>query len=246
VFDRFTEPARQAVSDAQRQSRALGHYFIGVEHLLLGLLTGPDSEAAAVLRPRGVSEEAFRARLLEIIPGGGHEPPHGTRPPFSPRAKKVLELALREALALGTNAVGTEHLLLRIARERESVAIRILRERWNLHPEAIRGAVIESLPEPQRRLIPANRGVPLPMGEPSIGGVQVAPSLPLRRLLVAAAGLAVDDGRTEIDVDVWLALTRTPVAIRLASVLGIDEDKVREAIERRDAASDPPEAPTGA
>jgi ATP-dependent Clp protease ATP-binding subunit ClpA len=154
---------------------------------------------------------------------------------------------LREPLALGTNAVGTEHLLLGIARERESVAIRILRERWNLHPEVIRGAVIESLPEPQRRLIPANRGVPVPMVEPSIGGVQVVPSLPLRRLLVAAAALAVDDGRTEIDVDdVWLALTRTPVAIRLASVLGIDEDKVREAIKRRDAASDPPEAPTGA
>jgi ATP-dependent Clp protease ATP-binding subunit ClpA len=246
-LERFTEPARQAARDAQIQSRALGHRYIGIEHLLLGVLREPDGGGGAVLRARAVSEEAFRARLLEIVPGDEHEPPPGTRLPFAPRAKKVLELALREALALGTNAVGTEHLLLGIARERESVAIRILREGWDLYPEAIRGAVIESLPEPQQRLIPANRGVPVPVVEPAERslGFRVDPSPSVRRLLIAAGALALDDGRTQIEIDdVWLALTREPTAIQLASALGIDADKVRAAINA--ATSDPPEASAGA
>ncbi len=212
------------------------------------MLHEPASGAAEILGARGVSEESFRARLLEIVPGGEqYEPPPGSRLPFAPRAKKVLELALREALALGRNAVGTEHLLLGIAREPDSVAMRILREGWDLYPEAIRGAVIESLPA---GLIPPDRDVPVPgfqRVERSIGGVQVIPSPPLRRLLMAAAALALDDSRTEIDIDdVWRALTREPTAIRLAAELGIDEHKVREAIKRRDAAIDPPEASAGA
>ena len=125
--------------------------------------------------------------------------------------------------------------------------MRILREGWVLYPEAIRGAVIEALPA---GLITSDRGVPIPAFERverSIGGVQVVPSPSLRRFLMAAAALALADGRTEIDIDdVWLALTREPTAIRLASELGIDEQKVREAIKRRDAAIDPPEACAGA
>ncbi|MGI8428597.1 MAG: Clp protease N-terminal domain-containing protein [Solirubrobacteraceae bacterium] len=248
LFERFTQTARKAVSDAQEQARALGHNFIGVEHLLLGVLHEPASGAAEILSARGVSEEAFRVRLLEIMVGGeNYEAPPGSGLPFAPRAKKVLEFALREALALGRNAVGTEHLLLGIAGEQDSVAMRILREGWDLYPEAIRGAVIEALPT---GLIPADRGVPVPgfeRVESSIGGVQVVPSPPLRRLLMAAAALALDDRRTEIDIDdVWRALTREPTAMRLASELGIDEHKVREAIKRRDGAIDPPEASAGA
>ncbi len=127
--------------------------------------------------------------------------------------------------------------------------MRILREGWDLYPEAIRGAVIEALPA---GLIPADRGVPVPVVEPvarSIGGVQVVPSVPLRRLLMAAASPALDDTRTEIEIeidDVWLALTREATAIRLASELGIDEQKTREGITRRDGAIDPPEASAGA
>ena len=186
--------------------------------------------------------------MLEIVSGDEkRERPPGSQLPFTPRGKKVLELALREALSLGTNAVGTEHLLLGIARDPESVAMRILREGWGLDPVAICGAVVEAT---RAGSIPADRGVPVPaIGrvQRSIGGVQVVPSLPLRRLLMAAAALALDDGRTEIDIDdVWLALTREPTALRLASELGIDEDKVREAIKRRDAAINPPEASAGA
>ena len=247
LFERFTRAARRAVSDAQEQARALGHRYIGDGHLLLGVLHEPGSGAAEILRARGVSEDAFRARLLELDRGDDQQEPSGSQLPFTPRAKKVLELALREALALGTNAVGTEHLLLGIAREPESVAVRILREGWDLYPEAIRGVVIEALPA---GLIPTNRGVPVPVlerVERPIGGVQVVASTPLRRLLMAAATLALDDGRTEIDIDdVWLALTREPTTIRLASELGIDEQKVRDAIKRRDATLDPPEASAGA
>lgn len=162
MVERFTETARNAVGYAQTQARALGHHYVGIEHLLLGVLHDPGGGAGAVLRARGVSEEAFRGRLLEAVPGDQDKRPRADRPPFTAHAKKVLELALREALALGTNAVGAEHLLLGIAGERESVAIRILREGWGLYPEAIRGAVIESLPEPQQRLIPTNRSVPVP------------------------------------------------------------------------------------
>ena len=247
LFERFTPAARRAVGDAHEQAWALGHNFIGVEHLLLGVLHEPSGGTAEVLRARGVSEDAFRARVLEIVSGDEkRERPPGSQLPFTPRAKKALELALREALSLGTNAVGTEHVLLGIARDPESVAMRILREGWDLYPEAICGAVIEALPA---GLIPADRGVPVPAierVEPSIGGVQVVPSVPLRQLLMAAAALALDDGRTEIDIDdVWLAATREPTALRLASELGIDEDKVREAIRRRDAAINPPEASAG-
>lgn len=248
MFERFTPAARRAVSDAQEQAWALGHNAVGVEHLLLGLLRESGGGAAEVLRARGVSEDAVRVRLLEIVSGEEQrERPPGAQLPFTPRAKKVLELSFRESLALGTNSVGTEHLLIGIALEAESVAMRILREGWGLYPEAIRGAVIEALPA---GLIPADRGVPVPVVEPvarSVGGVQVVPSVPLRRLLMTAASMALDDGRTEIEIDdVWLALTRERTAIRLASELGIDEKKIREAIRRRDSAIDPPEASAGA
>lgn len=179
MFERFTPAARRAVSDAQEQAWALGHNFIGVEHLLLGVLHEPGGGAGEVLRTRGVSEDAFRARLLEIwrSAAGGEQQkrPPGAQLPFAPSAKKVLELSLREALALGTNAVGTEHLLLGIAREPESVAVRILREGWDLSPEAIRGAVIAALPA---GLIPPDRGVPVAGFERvgrSIGGSRSFP-----------------------------------------------------------------------
>lgn len=247
LFERFTPAARRAVSNAQEQARALGHNYVGTEHFLLGVLHEAGSGASEVLRARGVSEDAFRDRLLELVPFDEQQERSGSQLPFTPRAKKVLELALREALALGTNAVGTEHLLLGVARDPESVAMRILAEGWDLYPEAIRGAVIEALPA---GLIPPDRGVPVPTierVERSMGGVQVVPSVPLRRLLMAAAAVALDDGRSEIDIDdVWLVLTREPTAIRLASELGVDEHKVREAIKRRDGVIDPPEASAGA
>jgi len=107
VFERFTPAARRAVSDAQEQAWALGHNAVGVEHLLLGLLRESGGGAAEVLRARGVSEDAVRVRLLEIVSGEEQrERPPGAQLPFTPRAKKVLELALREALSLVSRVAG--------------------------------------------------------------------------------------------------------------------------------------------
>jgi ATP-dependent Clp protease ATP-binding subunit ClpA len=247
VFERFTESARAVIINARKQAEAFGHHAIGVEHLLLAVLHGPDSAAADVLRTRGVTEDALSDRLSQMMESASssesvrYEPrqPLGAQIPFTPLAKRTLELALRESLALGTNWIGPEHLLLGIARQDELFAMRALRDGWNLTPEEIRGAVIAALPQSQP-LLPANRGVPIPSVERSTGGVGVVISPPLRHLLRAAAALARDEGRLMIDIDdVWLTLTRDRSASRLASELGFDETAVRAAIKRRDAPGEP-------
>jgi hypothetical protein len=204
-----------------------------------------DSIAAQVLHSRGITLEDFRARLLKIMPAGAHDVPAALQVPFSPHAKKVLELWLREALARGANSVAPEHLLLGIACENESVAMRILREEGGLPAEVIRGAVVESIPAPHPGLIPSDRGAPVPgivRMERSMG-VQVGPSPPVLQLLMTAGALALDEGRTAIEIDdVWVALMLEPAAERLAAELGIDEQAVRAAIARRRGASEPPEA----
>src|SRR5450756_1725387 len=108
MFERFTERARQVVVLAQEEARALKHNYIGTEHLLLGLLREEEGVAARVLAGLEVSVEEVRAAVVRIV-GSGEESPQG-QIPFTPRAKKVRELALREALSLGHNYIGTEHI----------------------------------------------------------------------------------------------------------------------------------------
>jgi ATP-dependent Clp protease ATP-binding subunit ClpC len=124
VFERFTEPARQVVVLAQHEARTLRHNYIGTEHLLLGLLREEEGLAATALRELDVQLEDVRAQVALIV-GRGGEIVTG-QIPFTPRAKKVLELALREGLSLGHNYIGTEHILLGLVRENEGVAARIL------------------------------------------------------------------------------------------------------------------------
>jgi prophage maintenance system killer protein len=124
LFTRFTKPARQVVVHAQGEARLLNHNYIGTEHILLGLIREHDGIAAKALESCGVSLEAVRAQVEEII-GRGERSPAG-HIPFTPRAKKVLELSLREALQLGHNYIGTEHILLGLIREGEGVAAQIL------------------------------------------------------------------------------------------------------------------------
>jgi hypothetical protein len=138
LFERFTPAARTAVAEAQTEARELRHNHVGVEHLLLGVLREHDSAAAEILRSRGVSLERVRERVLEIVGPGDREMPPGTHAPFTPRAKKVLELSLREALSHGSMAVDTEHLVLGIARESDSIAMRLLTEEWGLSAQALR------------------------------------------------------------------------------------------------------------
>jgi ATP-dependent Clp protease ATP-binding subunit ClpC len=122
MFERFTERARQVVVLAQDEARTLKHNYIGTEHILLGLLREEEGLAARVLRSLDITVEEVRAQVARII-GQGDEPPDANVP-FTPRAKKVLELALREALSLGDNYIGTEHILLALVRENEGVAAR--------------------------------------------------------------------------------------------------------------------------
>src|SRR5260221_8175714 len=124
VFERFTDRARRVVVLAQEEARLLNHNYIGTEHILLGLIHEGEGVAAKALESLGISLEAVRNQVEEIIGQGGSSP--SGHIPFTPRAKKVLELSLREALQLGHNYIGTEHILLGLIREGEGVAAQVL------------------------------------------------------------------------------------------------------------------------
>jgi ATP-dependent Clp protease ATP-binding subunit ClpC len=124
VFERFTDRARRVVVLAQEEARLLNHNYIGTEHILLGLIHEGEGVAAKALESLGISLEAVRQQVEEIIGQGGASP--SGHIPFTPRAKKVLELSLREALQLGHNYIGTEHILLGLIREGEGVAAQVL------------------------------------------------------------------------------------------------------------------------
>jgi ATP-dependent Clp protease ATP-binding subunit ClpC len=124
MFERFTDRARRVVVLAQEEARLLNHSYIGTEHILLGLIHEGEGVAAKALESLGISLEAVRNQVEEIIGQGGSSP--SGHIPFTPRAKKVLELSLREALQLGHNYIGTEHILLGLIREGEGVAAQVL------------------------------------------------------------------------------------------------------------------------
>ncbi|MFM7064575.1 MAG: Clp protease N-terminal domain-containing protein, partial [Actinomycetes bacterium] len=124
MFERFTDRARRVVVLAQEEARLLQHNYIGTEHILLGLIHEGEGVAAKALESLGISLEAVRQQVEEIIGQGGTSP--SGHIPFTPRAKKVLELSLREALQLGHNYIGTEHILLGLIREGEGVAAQVL------------------------------------------------------------------------------------------------------------------------
>src|SRR5438067_2887543 len=155
MFERFTERARQVVVLAQEEARTLKHNYIGTEHILLGLLREEEGLAARVLESLDITVERVRAQVVRIV-GSGEEVTSG-QIPFTPRAKKVLELALREALSLGHNYIGTEHILLGLVRENEGVAARILLD-FDADSEKIRNEVIRMLSGPGGRRQGAGQG----------------------------------------------------------------------------------------
>ena len=157
MFERFTERARQVVVLAQDEARALKHNYIGTEHILLGLLREEEGLAARVLESLDITVERVRSQVVRIV-GSGEEVTSG-QIPFTPRAKKVLELALREALSLGHNYIGTEHILLGLVRENEGVAARILLD-FDADAEKIRNEIIRMLSGPGRRQQGAGGGAP--------------------------------------------------------------------------------------
>jgi hypothetical protein len=143
VFERFTETARQVVVLAQEEASALKHNYIGTEHILLGLLRVEKGLAARVLYGLDVTLEEARAQVRRVV-GEGDTAATWGEIPFTPRAKTVLELALREALTLGHNYIGTEHILLGLVRENEGVAAEILRD-FDVDAETVRMKILAVL-----------------------------------------------------------------------------------------------------
>jgi hypothetical protein len=188
VFERFTERARQAVVLAQGEARALKHNYLGTEHLLLGLLRADDGVAARVLESLGVTLEEARAQVARIV-GQGDEITTG-QIPFTKHATRALDLAQREALSLGHNYIGTEHILLGVVRENEVVGVRILLD-FDADAEKVRDEVIRILGGPG----PRQTDEGFPPGE----GSDV--ELVLRRVVPVAQQFS--DGTWIVSLEVW-------------------------------------------
>ena len=155
MFQRFSDQARRVVVLAQAEARRLNHNSIGTEHLLLGLVREDEGVAAQVLHSLGLGLEAVRQQAAEIVgqgkQGQGAEGPAGHMP-FTSRAKRVLELSLREALQLGHDHIGTEHILLGVVRVDDSVAAQVL-VRLGADLNGVRRQVIQSLASPLASVI---------------------------------------------------------------------------------------------
>ena len=170
MFERFSDRARRAVVRAQEEARLLNHDYIGTEHILLGLLAERAGVAARALDSLNVTLEAAREQVREIIGQGSQEQGQRGHIPFTPRAKKVLELSLRESLSLRSEIIGTEHLLLGLIAEGDGVGSQIL-ERLGAPAETVRERVVElarTEPEPETE----------PPGEPAgfaVPGLQARP-----------------------------------------------------------------------
>ncbi len=175
MFERFTEPARQVVVQAQEEAQQLRHNYIGTEHLLLGVLHADDG-AGRALRSLGITVDEARADLARIV--GEGEAPIAGQIPFTPRAKKVLELSLREANSLGHDYIGPEHLLLGLVREGEGIASRILRDH-GADAGRVRDAVADALSVPRAALD----------AEPPARGIALRPGVAIAGVVGFAAGL---------------------------------------------------------
>jgi ATP-dependent Clp protease ATP-binding subunit ClpA len=172
MFERFTDRARRVVPLAQEEAKRLDHNYIGTEHLLLGLIREGEGVAAKALESLGISLDAVRQQVKEII-GRGQQAPSGHMP-FTPRAKKVLELSLREALQLGHDYIGTEHLLLGLIREGDGVAAQVL-IRLGADLNRVRQQIIALLYQSKESRLArrsAEEGAPLPEVQARLDAVE--------------------------------------------------------------------------
>jgi ATP-dependent Clp protease ATP-binding subunit ClpC len=254
MFERFTAYARRAVVTAQEEARELNHNYIGTEHLLLALLHRPDGlpneedgVAPAILEEFGMTREGVREEVLDKV-GVGKGKAKSGHIPFTPRAKKVLELALREALQLHHNYIGTEHLLLGLIREDEGVAVQIMRKHADLL--ALRAAVLDAVPpgEGDEGRLAAATGTLLrrvararPWGPGDGGDVGATPATDAT--LTEAARLA---GSAPIGSHhLLLAALADPnsAAARTLAGLGVDLDQARELLRTADVTGTTDEPP---
>jgi ATP-dependent Clp protease ATP-binding subunit ClpA len=222
MFERFTDRARRVVVLAQEEARMLNHNYIGPEHLLLGLMREGEGVAAKALESLNISLEAVRSQVEEII-GQGQAAPTG-HIPFTPRAKKVLELSLREALQLGHNYIGTEHILLGLIREGEGAAAQVLL-RLGANLNRARQSVIDLI-----GVLPEQAEEPLlPVGYP--GGRRSESAV---RVLRLAGEAASDLGSDTVDAThllLGLIASGDPDVDRLLRQWDIEPDDIRRRIE---------------
>jgi ClpA/ClpB-like protein len=237
VFERFTEGARQVVVLAQEESRELAHNHIGEEHILLGLLRVEEGIAARVLEGFDVTLKQVRPEVVRLV-GQGEEVRSG-QIPFTPLAKTILELSLKQALDLGDQHIDTEHLLLGLVAQKKGVAARILDD-LGVDTKKIRGEVLRVRPEAlvQRRF--QERGLPVLEVEHPI---RVGLTPRARRIWLSAAAEALDAGRTAIlPGDLLEPLISDETIGRVLSELGVDLPALRERLRTTAwAEPDPPE-----
>jgi ATP-dependent Clp protease ATP-binding subunit ClpA len=224
MFEKFSDRARRVVVLSQEEARLLNHNYIGTEHILLGLVDEGEGVAARALGSLNIRLDAVRREVEEII---GHDgsPPSG-HIPFTPRAKKVLELSLREAYQLGYSYIGTEHILLGLVREGEGVACQVL----------VRlGA---SLPTVRARVLQLATKSP---GE-STGGLMFRPSSELAAVLGEAHRVAEARGESEVmPIHLFLAAVEHPdgAAGRMLRMVGVDPEELRrQVLDESDEAPD--------
>jgi ATP-dependent Clp protease ATP-binding subunit ClpA len=237
MFERFTPRARRAVVAAQEEARALGHNYIGTEHVLLGLLTEPEGVAARALDGFGITLTGVRADVTAIV-GAGDAAMKG-HIPFTPRAKKILEIALREALEMHHNYIGTEHMLLGLLREKDGIGAQVLAKHADLL--AIRMAVLDTVRSwpatPARRRWLRRRG-----GSP--GEPDEVPTTPAADASMAeAARLA---GSSPVGSHhLLLAALADPdtAAARTLVALGLDLDRAKQALGNADVTGTSDELP---
>lgn len=197
MFERFTPDARQVVVLAQEEARELNHDHIGTEHIVLGLLRGPDAVPRQVLANFGVDVASARSRVAETL-GRGDQPFMGQMP-FTFEGKKTLELALREALRLGNSWIESGHVLLGLLDVGPSPGFDVL-VGLGVDPESARDAVITQLASTERPR-PRPQGATGPsVTVAGIGGFRVGPDAQLRRVLMTAAAGALKDAREEFGI----------------------------------------------
>ena len=192
---RYTPDGRQAMVRAQEEARALGHSSVGPEHLLLGLLAVPEGAGARALAQLGLDEARARAEV-ERIAGRGSRVSHGSVP-FTPRTRGVVEAALREAMSLGHEEVGTEHVLLALVGDRAGVAAQVLED--VAHPGVVRDAVLAAMGEAPADAADAADGAAQAVDVPAAVSVRVGEDV--RALVRRAAGLALADDAAEVTVE---------------------------------------------
>jgi ATP-dependent Clp protease ATP-binding subunit ClpC len=212
MFEKFSDQARRVVVLAQEEARLLNHNYIGTEHILLGLVHANEGLAAQVLESLGIRLDAARREVGELI-GRGDSPP-SEHIPFTPRAKKVLELALREAMQLGHNYIGTEHILLGLVREGEGVACQVLVKLGASLPK-VRARVLQLVAE-----------------SPGAGarGWVFRPSPDLAAVLDEAHRVAEADRESEVmPIHLFLAAVEYPdgAAGRMLRSVGVDLEELR-------------------